>query len=302
MTANEDKLLKEYLNDKKKIIDEALNRYLPDENEYPQEIFRAMRYSLFAGGKRIRPILCMASAEAVGGEVSAVIPVSCALELIHTYSLIHDDLPAMDDDDFRRGVPTNHKVFGEGIAILAGDALLTEAYRLMSDRGISKAAAPEKMLAVINEISKAAGYFGMVGGQVVDILSEGREVDTDTLYYIHTKKTGEMIRVSLRVGAILSGAKKSYLDALSIYGDHIGLAFQIADDILNVEGDRKLMGKGTGSDAERGKVTFPKLIGLEASKKKLEELIEKSVDALSGFDEKAKPLRMIAKYIIKRES
>jgi geranylgeranyl diphosphate synthase, type II len=294
--------LKSYLEARKKMVDEALDQYLPREDQYPPDIFKAVRYSLFAGGKRIRPILCMASAEAVGGERAPVLPVACALELIHTYSLIHDDLPAMDDDDYRRGMLTNHKVFGEGVAILAGDALLTEAFRLMSERELLKNIPPDRLLDVIHEIAMAAGFFGMVGGQVVDMQSEGKIVDAETLQYIHTHKTSAMIIASVKAGAILSNAKESEIQALSLYGRHIGLAFQIADDILNVEGDRKLMGKGTGSDEGRGKITYPALMGLETSREKARELVDRAHSAISPFDDRAMPLRMIATYITDRKS
>ena len=292
--------LKLYLEARKKIIDEALDGYLPGEDHYPLEIFRAVRYSLFAGGKRIRPILCLAAAEAVGGAIDSVLPVACALELIHTYSLIHDDLPAMDDDDYRRGMLTSHKVFGEGMAVLAGDALLTEAFRLMSERTLLKNTPPDILLDVIREIATAAGYFGMVGGQVVDLQSEGQSVDTDTLHYIHTHKTGAMIIASVRAGALLSQAEEADVDALSSYGRHIGLAFQIADDILNVEGDRSVMGKKTGSDAERGKITYPALMGLDASRKKAREFVADALSAIRYFDDRALPLRRIASYITER--
>jgi geranylgeranyl diphosphate synthase type II len=294
--------LKRYLEDRKKLIDGALDSYLPGEGCYPPDIFKAVRYSLFAGGKRIRPILCLAAADAVGGEIEPVLPVACALELIHTYSLIHDDLPAMDDDDYRRGMLTSHKVFGEGIAVLAGDALLTEAFRLMSERELLKNISLERALDVIREIAVAAGYFGMVGGQVVDLQSEGQVVDPATLHYIHTHKTGAMIIASVRAGALLSHARETEIEALSLYGRHIGLAFQIADDILNIEGDRKLMGKGTGSDAERGKITYPALMGLEASREKTRELIDSALSAIGHFDDRALPLRMIASYIMERKS
>jgi len=293
--------LSQYLEARKRIIDEALNRYLPGENHYPADIFKAIRYSLFAGGKRIRPILCLAAAEAVGGEVSQVMPVACALELIHTYSLIHDDLPAMDNDDYRRGRLTSHKVFGEGIAILTGDALLTEAFRLMSERELMHKTPPLVLIDVIREVAVAAGCFGMVGGQVVDLQSEGQTVHMDTLQYIHTHKTGAMVTVSVRAGALLSGAGVADIDALSLYGRHIGLAFQIADDILNVEGDHTLMGKGTGSDREKGKITYPALMGLDASRGKAQELVEAAQTAIRKFDDRALPLRMIASYITERK-
>jgi geranylgeranyl diphosphate synthase type II len=291
-----------YLDARKKIVDEALERYMPGEDNYPPVIFKALRYSLFAGGKRIRPILCLASAEAVGGNVESILPVACALELIHTYSLIHDDLPAMDDDDYRRGRHTSHKVFGENMAILAGDALLTEAFHLMSDRGLMEKIAPEKLISVIHDVAGAAGCFGMVGGQVVDVQSEGEAVETEVLNFIHTRKTGAMIAVAVKAGAVLANAGEVELKVLASYGRHIGLAFQIADDILNVEGDQKLMGKGTGSDTKRGKVTYPALVGMDASRKKAGELIEDALSAIKDFDHRAEPLRMIAAYIIERKA
>ena len=302
MNPNHNISLSAYLEAKKKIIDEALERYLPGEDNYPPVIFKAVRYSLFAGGKRIRPILCMASAEAVGGNVESILPVACSLELIHTYSLIHDDLPAIDDDDYRRGRLTSHKVFGEDIAILAGDALLTEAFRLMSERTLMDKIPPEKLLAVIHDVAEAAGYFGMVGGQVVDVQSEGKDVDSEVLNYIHTRKTGAMITVAVKAGALLSNAGEVELNALISYGRHVGLAFQIADDILNVEGDKVLLGKGTGSDVKRGKVTYPALMGLDASRKKAAELVENALTAIKNFDHNAEPLRMIAGYIVERRA
>src|SRR5512137_1558708 len=190
MSPNHSISLSAYLEARKKITDDALERYLPSEENYPPVIFKAVRYSVFAGGKRLRPILCMASAEAVGGDIESVLPVACALELIHTYSLIHDALPAIDDDDYRRGRLTSHKVFGEDMAILAGDALLTDAFRLMTERALMAKVAPERLLAVVHDIAEAAGYFGMVGGQVVDVQSEGKAVESEVLHYIHTRKTG----------------------------------------------------------------------------------------------------------------
>jgi len=293
--------LSAYLEERKKITDDALERYLPPEENYPPVIFKAVRYSVFAGGKRIRPILCMASAEAAGGNVESVLPVACALELIHTYSLIHDDLPAIDDDDYRRGRLTSHKVFGEDIAILTGDALLTEAFRLMSEIKLMEKVIPERLLAVIHDIAEAAGYFGMVGGQVVDVQSEGKTVESDILHYIHTHKTGAIITSAIKAGAMLTNAGDVELNALVSYGRNTGLAFQIADDILNVEGDPALLGKGTGSDAKRGKVTYPALMGLEASRKKACELVESALSAIKNFDHRAEPLRLIARYIVERK-
>ena len=302
MNQNHNMSLIAYLEAKKKITDEALERYLPSEDNYPPLIFKAVRYSVFAGGKRLRPILCMASAEAVGGNVESILPVACALELIHTYSLIHDDLPALDDDDYRRGRLTSHKVFGEDIAILAGDALLTEAFCLMSERTLMENILPKNLLSVIHDVAVAAGYFGMVGGQVVDVQSEGKEVEGEVLNYIHTRKTGAMITVAVKTGALLSDAGEVELNALISYGRHVGLAFQIADDILNVEGDKVLLGKGTGSDAKRGKVTYPALMGLDASRAKAAELVESALMAIKNFDHRAEPLRMIARYIVQRKS
>ncbi len=302
MNRNDGRLLKEYLAGQKTLIDQALAGYIPGEENYPPVIFQAVRYSLLAGGKRLRPILCLAAAEAVGGKCGPILPVACALELIHTYSLIHDDLPAMDNDDYRRGRPTSHKVFGEDIAILAGDALLTEAFHLMTRRELMPGMPPERLLDVAREIAEAAGFFGMVGGQVLDIRAEGKEADLETLQRMHRLKTGAMIRVSLRAGAILAGASEEELASLSDYGEQIGLAFQITDDILNVEGDRTLLGKETGSDAARGKVTFPALLGMEASRARAAELIREALASLAFFDDRAEPLRRIARYILERKS
>lgn len=294
--------LSEYLKIRKELVEAALNEALPDEANYPPVIFQAVRYSLFAGGKRLRPILCLAAAEAAGGDYRAVMPAACALEMIHTYSLIHDDLPAMDNDDFRRGQPTSHKVFGEATAILAGDALLTEAFALMSAAERMPKIPPDRILAVIHEIARAAGFWGMVGGQVMDIQSETAAADEETLLYIHTRKTGAMMVASVRAGAILAGALPGEVEALSVYGRHLGLAFQIADDILNVEGDRAALGKGTGSDAVRGKLTFPQLMGLEPSRKKMAGLIDEALEAIRGFDRRAEPLRAIARYAAERKT
>jgi geranylgeranyl diphosphate synthase type II len=290
-----------YLQSRKEVVDAALERVLPGEEHFPPVLFQALRYSIFAGGKRLRPILCIAAAEAVGGIVETVLPAACALELIHTYSLIHDDLPAMDNDDYRRGKLTNHKVFGEGMAILAGDALLTEAFHLLSGGDLVQKNSPDRIIAVIRELSEAAGFFGMVGGQVMDMKAEGKRVDLSTLYYIHTRKTGAMIKASVRAGAILAGAPEERLKALGDYGEHVGLAFQIADDILDVEGDPGQLGKETGADDSRKKATFPALIGVEASKEKARNLIEKALGAIVLFDEKADPLRWIARFIVERK-
>jgi geranylgeranyl diphosphate synthase type II len=293
--------LNAYLNDRQNIVEEALTRYLPSEDNIPAEIFKAIRYSVFAGGKRIRPILCLAAVEALGGDIAQALPVACALELIHTYSLIHDDLPAMDNDDFRRGKPTSHKVFGEAIAILAGDALLTEAFNLLS-RAEKVRMPAERRLAVIQVIAQAAGIYGMVGGQALDLLVEKTTPDMDALSDIHRRKTGALIVAAVKSGAIMCGASEQKVQALTDYGMNIGLAFQIADDILNVEGDSGLMGKQTGSDAARGKVTYPSIIGIEDARIILSEHLAAAITSIDDFDDRALPLRVIADYIINRKS
>jgi geranylgeranyl diphosphate synthase type II len=246
----------------------------------------------------------MAAFEAVGGKGDGILPFACALEMIHTYSLIHDDLPALDNDDYRRGKPTCHKVFGEAIGILAGDALLTEAFELMTSPTLRGRPFRDGglVLDMINEVAQASGMLGMVGGQVLDIESEGKEIDLPTLQYIHTHKTGALILVSVRVGAKLGGASEDILKALTDYGERIGLAFQIADDILNVEGKAARLGKKTGSDLSRGKATYPSLLGLEESKRRAEELIEMAVDVLASFGPEAEPLRGIARFVLSREN
>jgi len=298
---NNEDFLEAYLKDRQKIVEEALGRYLSDKDRIPQELHKAMHYSVFAGGKRIRPILCLAAAEACGGDMAPAMPVACALELIHTYSLIHDDLPAMDNDDYRRGKPTSHKVFGEAVAILAGDALLSEAFVLLS-RAEKVRLIAERRLAVIQEIANASGAAGMVGGQVQDIREPGTLTDLAALTDIHQRKTGALIVAAVKSGAILAGASETRIQALNTYGSHIGIAFQIADDILNVEGDSSLMGKNTGSDAARGKVTYPSLLGLDAAKASLAEHVEAAVNGIAAFDARALPLRVIARYIMARKS
>jgi len=293
--------LKAYMQDRQKIVEEALEHYLPGEDNIPADIYKAVRYSVFNGGKRIRPILCLAAAEAIGGDLGPAIPVACALELIHSYSLIHDDLPAMDNDDFRRGKPTCHKVFGENIAILAGDALLTEAFVLLSHVEKVRLSA-ERRLAVIQEIAKAAGICGMIGGQALDVLSGKSEPNENMLREIHRRKTGALIVAAVKSGAIIFNARKDKIQALAEYGINVGLAFQIADDILNVEGNRELMGKETGSDAAHNKLTYPSLLGMGKAKEKLAKYINAAEASLSGFDERARPLLVIARYIMERKS
>ena len=289
--------LKTYLRKQKQRIDDALDQYVPLYEGHTSTLHESMRYSLFAGGKRLRPILILASCEAVGGDTNRVLPFACSIELIHSYSLIHDDLPAMDDDDFRRGNPTNHKVYGEATAILSGDALLTESFRLMTDPEAIRGFDPTVVLNVINEVGSAAGACGMVGGQMMDLESEGKEVDLSFVECIHARKTGALISVSVRAGALLGGGNQREVELLSGYGEAVGLAFQIVDDVLNVEGDKEHMGKNVGSDAEKGKATYPAVLGVDRSKEKAETLISKAISHLDEFDGRAEPLRMIAEYI-----
>jgi len=289
-----------YLAKKKNAVDRALEKLVPPAKTFPSSVHEAMRYSLFAGGKRVRPVLALAAAEALGAPAAGLLPVAGALELIHTYSLIHDDLPAMDDDDFRRGRPTCHKVYGEAMAVLAGDGLLNMAFEILSDPRHMKTIPANRRLAIIREISVASGVLGMVGGQVVDIQSEGKEVDFQTLEYIHTHKTGALIRSSVRAGALYARAGKRQFAALTRYGELAGLAFQIADDILDLTGTREEIGKDAGSDLKKGKKTFPSFYGIEESRSKAREVADIAIQSLKDFDRKAEPLRELAKYIVRR--
>jgi geranylgeranyl diphosphate synthase type II len=293
---------KAYLNEKRAVVEEALEGIFPAPEGPAADIVSAMGYSLFAGGKRLRPILCIAGAEAAGGEAKDVLPVACAIELIHTYSLIHDDLPVMDDDDMRRGKPTNHKVFGEAVALLAGDGLLTKAFHVMTSSDFVNRVRPNALLAVIGLIAQAAGYEGMVGGQVVDIQSEGKEVDPSIVQFIHTRKTAALISASVVSGAILADAAEDQVKALTSYGQNIGLAFQVSDDILDIEGDSRELGKNVGSDTRQEKITYPAVVGLNRSKEIQKELVERAIESLAPFDQRAEPLRHIAKYIIVRKT
>ncbi len=290
--------LKQYLEARRLMVEEALEVALPQQDGPETRVVEAMRYSLFAGGKRLRPILCLAASEAVGGDLKAAMPAGCALEMIHTYSLIHDDLPAMDDDDLRRGKPTNHKVFGEAIAILAGDGLLTEAFVLLSDYN---SLLPERAVQVIGVIAEAASYRGMVGGQVVDILSQNKRADLETVQQMHSRKTAALIAAATESGALAGKGSEAQVAALARYGRAIGLAFQIADDILDIEGDTELLGKTTGADEARGKVTYPAAVGLERSRQAANEMVNDALAALEGFDDRANPLRLLANYIITRK-
>jgi geranylgeranyl diphosphate synthase type II len=294
----------EFLNELKKIagqVDAALNRYLLPESSCPEIIHRAMRYSIFAGGKRLRPAMLIAAAEAVGGSADKVMPAACALELIHTYSLIHDDLPSMDDDDYRRGKPTNHKVFGEAMAILAGDALLTMSFQLLAGLSGRNGIAPADVVRVIADISAAAGTTGLIGGQVVDIVSANQEIDAGTLEYIHSKKTGALFRSAVRSGAVLSGADDEELKSLTNYAEHFGLAFQITDDILDVAGDMQKTGKPVGSDEKNNKATYPALYGLEEAHRLAGYSAEQALYALGPFGERANFLKELVKFVVSRD-
>ncbi len=293
--------LKSYLNEKKTAVDKILMGYFPQPEGSSSKLITAMKYSLFAGGKRLRPILCIAGAEAVGGSEADVISAACAIELIHTYSLIHDDLPCMDDDDLRRGKPSNHKAFGEAMALLAGDGLLTEAFNIMAALEITERATPLALIKVISIIAGAAGYNGMIGGQAIDIQAEGKELDFSVVEFIHTHKTGALIAASLHAGAILGGGDETRVRAIVSYGKKIGLAFQISDDILDIEGDSLTMGKPAGSDEQKNKITYPAVLGIGRSKEIQAELVRTAIESLREFDYRAEPLRGIAKYIIERD-
>lgn len=292
--------LNSYLISKRKkvnaFIDEILNN-----TANSSRIVQAMHYSLMAGGKRVRPILCIAASEAVGGNADDVLPAACALEMIHTYSLIHDDLPAMDNDDLRRGKPTCHVAFDEATAILAGDALLTLAFQVLSSINLINENNTSNRLKVVHRISFAAGYNGMIEGQMRDIASEGTLLSLEELEDMHSLKTGALIEASIFSGALLGGGSPKQIDQLEIYAKNIGLAFQVADDILNVEGDPAVMGKAVGTDNARGKSTYPSIMGLNKSKEFAKKLVRNALQALDDFDSNADSLRAIACYIIERK-
>ncbi len=285
-----------------KLVDVALDGFLPIADVMPTAIHQAMRYSIFAGGKRLRPVLVLAAAEAVGGQEEAVLPVACALEIIHTYSLIHDDLPAMDNDDFRRGRPTNHKVFGEAMAILAGDGLLTIGLEVLAQQATMPGVHPHVVLQVISEVAQAAGTLGMKGGQVADMEAMHQATSVDLLNYIHSHKTGALFRASVRSGALLANASPGQLTALTSYAENLGLAFQITDDILDIEGDPDKIGKDVGSDQRNEKATFPSVYGLAESHIMAQETVQQALAALADFGPSAELLRDIARYVLARES
>ncbi len=284
--------LEQFLEEKARKTERALEARMAAWPNAPETLLKAMRYSLLAGGKRLRPALALGAAEIIAGEDAPALPAACALEMIHTYSLIHDDLPAMDNDDFRRGRPTSHKVFGEASAILAGDGLLTMAFDVAAECGD---------LRVVREIAQAAGAEGMVGGQQLDLEAEGRALTLDALRQIHARKTGALIRVSVRVGAMIAGARPEQLDALTCYGEHLGIAFQIADDILDITGDAGTLGKPIGSDAVNQKATYPALLGLEEARALAHEAAAAALEALAPFGREADTFRALARFVVERQ-
>lgn len=291
-----------YIQSRQRLIEERLRRIWPAEWQIPERLREAMMYSVLAGGKRMRPILTLAAAEALGGDMDTAMPVACAMEIIHTYSLIHDDLPAMDNDDFRRGKPTNHKVFGEAMAILAGDGLLTHAFHLVADTAVGAGLGADRALRIVAEMSAYAGPGGMVGGQAADIMGEQGVTTEQELEYIHLHKTSALIVCALRAGGHCAGADERRLSALEKFGSRIGLAFQILDDVLDEIGDAAKLGKTTQSDRQGGKVTYPYLLGIEACKTKIGELTEEGIAAVAEADFPA-PQRLIelAQYLMRRD-
>jgi geranylgeranyl diphosphate synthase type II len=287
-----------YLKSRQKMIDRALDHFLPKERARPPTIHKAMRYSLFAGGKRLRPILCLAAAEGCKGRAAAALPLACATECIHTYSLVHDDLPSMDNDDFRRGRATCHKVFGNGIAVLAGDALLTVAFEIAAR---TRPTRRYSMAEILREIAIAAGSRKLIAGQVADLEAEGKRVSRDELRYIHENKTAAMITTSIRLGAMSANADAKKLRALSKFGRSLGLAFQVIDDILDVTQTSEKLGKSAGKDVAAQKATYPAVIGLDASRVEARRLTKNAQGALKLFGREAEPLRELANYLLARE-
>ena len=291
--------LKAYLRTRQKKVDRALDRYLPKANTKPATLHKAMRYSLFAGGKRLRPILCLAAAEACRGKIDDALPLACALECIHTYSLVHDDLPSMDNDDFRRGRPTCHKAFGEGIAVLAGDALLTIAFEIVSK---AKPSPRYDISTLLREIAVAAGSQKLIAGQVADLEAEGKNVKRDQLQFIHENKTAAILKSSVRLGAMSANAEAKKLSAITRFGQRLGLAFQIIDDILDVTQTSEILGKSAGKDLAAKKATYPAVIGLDKSRAEARRLTRQAHDTLSAFAGRdAEPLHALANYLLERE-
>ncbi len=292
--------LEAYLHQQQQRVEKALDQWLPELDKYPQGLMDAMRYSVFAGGKRLRPILVLAAAETVGGDSESTLPAACALECIHTYSMIHDDLPAMDDDDYRRGKPTNHVIYGEAMAILAGDALLTHAFEILSGPELAAQFPADTLLQMSRAMAHAAGSFGMIGGQVVDIISEGQEVDLPVVEYIHKHKTAALIESALTVGGLLGGGSPEDVEALRTFGHQVGWAFQITDDILDVVSNAETLGKAVGRDAELAKATYPAVLGVEPSRQRAKALVQQGIETIDRFGDRAERLRQIAHYIVSR--
>lgn len=292
-----------YMRDRATFIEAALGRVVAAAEGPAGRLFEAMRYSLLAGGKRLRPVLALAACAAVGGAPEDALSFACALEMIHTYSLIHDDLPCMDDDDLRRGRPTNHVIYGDAIATLAGDGLLTDAFKVLASSELPRGSAPASVIVqTIAELASAAGSDGMVGGQVIDLLGEGRALTLDELECMHRKKTGALFGAAVCCGARLGGATEIQLQAMREYAQALGLAFQVADDLLDVEASTESVGKRTGKDGARGKATYPSLLGIERSRELARELADKARRSLDGFDEQATPLRALAAFAVERKS
>ncbi|MGO9585845.1 MAG: polyprenyl synthetase family protein [Limisphaerales bacterium] len=290
--------LPQFLATRTKTVNAALDKFLPSDKTRPATIHKAMRYSLFAGGKRMRPALCLAAAAACGGREADALPLACAVECIHTYSLIHDDLPAMDNDDFRRGKPTNHKVFGEGIAVLAGDALLTQAFEIAAQaKGWPRYPHPDLIL----EIAKASGSLQLVAGQVADLEGEGKKLSVAELKYIHERKTSALLCCSVRLGGMSANCTAAQLKALTDFGYHVGLAFQVIDDILDVTQTSKQLGKTAGKDTKAQKATYPSIVGLEKSRKIAEQLTDKAFAALKTFKGRAVALEALAEFLLQRD-
>jgi geranylgeranyl diphosphate synthase type II len=289
--------MNEYVNK----INDRLESYIPEEDDLPEKkVYDAVRYSLLAGGKRVRPVIMISVNELFGGDIEDCMPFACALEMIHTYSLIHDDLPAMDNDDYRRGKLTNHKVFGEAIAILAGDALLNKAFEVMIDE-LSMDQNNSTKIKVMREIAKASGIEGMVAGQVVDMESEGKQINRVLLKYMHERKTGRIIAAAAITGAILAGAGSEDMDKITEYAHNLGLAFQIKDDILSEIGDRNKTGKNTGNDRSKNKSTYVTILGLEEANELLSFITQNAIGALDSYGEKAEFLVELARHLLKRE-
>ena len=290
-----------YLKVEGRLVDAALRRFLPAPGSVPPTVRRAMLYALFPGGKRLRPILAITACRVLGGRVDDALPAAAAVEMIHTYSLIHDDLPALDNDDLRRGRATSHRVFGEAMAILAGDALLTHAFEVLATHPRRSAASGRKV-AALSTLARAAGVTGMIGGQVMDLEAEGRAYSYRTLNRIHRGKTGALISAAAQAGGIMAGGRPGAIDALRRYGDDIGLAFQIIDDILDLEGSPESLGKSAGKDARARKATFPALLGVSASRRRAERAVERAIAALRPLGRRAAPLADIARFIVRRLS